>query len=171
MNFVTYFNYKYLPQAMCLITSIERYCPSANVFVFALDNDTARILNTLNYSSVTVLGLEDLMSVELHDARLNRTEREFFWTLTPFCILKVLSFPGVTDATYMDADMIFLKKPSKITDFKSSNTGKLVLTPHYFDEVHALNLEKHGYYCVQYMGFNSEIHFDILQFWKTLMVR
>ena len=152
---------------MCLIRSIEKFCPDAKLYAFALDDISYQILKKLEFTSVAILRLDDLMTRELQEARLNRTEREFIWTLTPFCISKVLERREVQSVTYIDADLVFLKEPSKILDFQSSNIGKIILTPHYFEKKKESNVKKHGYYCVQYMNFNKDAHLDILLYWQT----
>lgn len=167
MNFVTYFDHKYLPQGMTLINSLKINCPDAKIFVFALDEITYKTLSTLDKNTIVVFNLDDLLNDELKEARSNRTNREFIWTLTPFCISKILKLDYINEIIYIDADMFFVKRPNKIINFLKKNKGKIILTPHYFDAKKKKNEKKHGYYCVQFMNFSANIHNEVLNYWKS----
>lgn len=167
MNFVTYFNYRYLPQGINLIRSIDTHCPNSKIFVFALDKLTHRSLQELNFDSVVLYQIHDLMNSDLQTAKSNRNDREFIWTLTPFCISKAFELSNEDNIIYIDADMAFIKEPKKIKNFQILNKDKIILTPHYFDKNKSSNITKHGYFCVQFMNFNKYLHCDVLNYWQS----
>lgn len=167
MNFVTYFNRKYLPNAFLLIRSIEQYITNPNIFVVSLDDTVTKTLEAANFKSVQIISINELMGQDLKNAQTNRNEREFIWTLTPFIIEFVLKNRKINNVTYIDTDMVFLRPPTKILNHLKSAPDKLLLTPHYFDKNFRTNASKHGTFCVQFLSFNLELHYEIIELWKV----
>lgn len=166
MNFVTYFNSAYLPNAFLLIRSIEQYISNPNIFIVSLDDTVTKTLEAAYFKSVQVIPIDDLMGPDLRNAQTNRNAREFIWTLTPFTIEFVLKNCRINNVTYIDADMVFLGPPTKILNNLNAAPDKLLLTPHYFDKDPQQNALKHGTFCVQFLSFNLELHYEVITLWK-----
>ena len=83
-NFVTIFNYNFIPQALALYKSMNDHIDDFNLWVVCVDCKTKEFLDSKNYKYIKTLNLNNLETEELRQLKKDRTIGEYIWTLTPF---------------------------------------------------------------------------------------
>jgi hypothetical protein len=169
MKFVTFLNFKYLPQLLILLNSMRKFNIHKKLYVFALDDKTYDFVKKLG-KDIKTIHISKLESNEINLAKKNRNEIEFIWTLTPFCVSFVLN-NFEENIIYIDCDMQFQKYPKNIKKIHSDLMDKVILTPHFFDEYKKKLEVKHGRYCVQFLRFNKKNHKNLLVSWKKSVLQ
>ena len=110
----------------------------------------------LNYENFKPIHIRDVMTSELQSLRQQRTRAEFCWTLTPFLPTIVFERDATADrATYLDADLWFLKSPAPIfNELEAANKGVLITSHNYSAEYDQSS--RSGKFCVQFLTFYRE---------------
>lgn len=169
MKFVTFLNFKYLPQLLILLNSMRKFNVHKKLYVFALDDKTYDFVKKLG-KDIKTIHISELESNEINLAKKNRSQIEFIWTLTPFCVSFVLN-NYEENIIYIDCDMQFQKYPKNIKKIHTDLIDKVILTPHFFDEYKKKLEVKHGRYCVQFLRFNKKYHKNLLVYWKKSVLK
>lgn len=116
--YCTYFDKGYLVRAVALHQSLMRHeSEPFTLYAVCLDELTHVLLNRLGLPGVVPVPLHEIEvgDEELRQARLNRDLVEYFWTLTPTVILRLLEKnPKIDAITYLDADLYFFSSPEPI---------------------------------------------------------
>lgn len=119
-HYVTYFDCNYLAKGVAMLRSLARHeLRPHQVFVVCMDELTRTLLNAMQLPNVTTIPVH---AIERGDDALvgPRTERErveYYWTLTPTIILRILEHdPQIEVLTYLDADLFFFGSPDPIFD-------------------------------------------------------
>ena len=166
-NFCTYFNKSFLPFGLSLIQSLKRHCPVHNIYVLCLDQETYHFLSESKSANLILIRLADLeyCYLELSNAKLNRSQTEYFWTLTPCLIYYILVTTKSCDrVTYLDADQLFFSSPASI--FNEIKNCDIAILPHRFPSKLA-HLENHGLFNVSWLTFNNTRNsVDCLEWWR-----
>ncbi len=165
-NFVTIFNYNFIPQALALYKSMNDHIDDFNLWVVCVDCKTKEFLDSKNYKYIKTLNLNNLETEELRQLKKDRTIGEYIWTLTPFLpdwIFKIDS--SINRLTFLDADTFFLKNPKHIyLEYEISNKPVLI-TKHNYDPIYDQS-EKSGIYCVQFIIFDKLKGKEVINLWK-----
>jgi hypothetical protein len=169
MKFVTFLNFKYLPQLLILLNSMRKFNIHKKLYVFALDDKTYDFVKKLG-KDIKTIHISKLESNEINLAKKNRNKIEFIWTLTPFCVSFVLN-NYEENIIYIDCDMQFQKYPKNIKKIHTDLIDKVILTPHFFDEYKKKLEVKYGRYCVQFLRFNKKYHKNLLVYWKKSVLK
>ena len=134
--YCTYFDRNYLIRALALIESLQTHEKGPfTIFAVCLDELTRVVLTRLAWPSVVPIALHE---IEAHDAELtlarsNRDPVEYYWTLTPTVILRLLERnPHIDLITYVDADLYFYSSPEPI--FTEMGTSSILIHEHRFHE-------------------------------------
>tara|TARA_B100000767_G_scaffold268136_2_gene287932 strand:+ start:9019 stop:9984 length:966 start_codon:yes stop_codon:yes gene_type:complete len=148
-NFVTLFNYNFLPQGKMLIDSIQKF--PVIIWVVCLDRKLYEyFLKTNKSKNIKPIFIGNHEDKEMKKAKRNRPFLEYCFYLTP--ILSEIIFKldnRIKQVTYVDADIYFFKNPKPIFDeFKKSNKD-IFLTLHGFSK-ESKKLEVNGKFCVQF---------------------
>lgn len=153
-HYVTLFDSLFLPQGLALYLSMERYIKNYNLWVLCIDDTTFDVLKKLHLPNVSLIRLSDVETPQLKKVKLERTQGEYCWTLTPFTPGFVFELDtSIQRVTYVDADIWFLKSPQPIFDeFELSRKDVLITDHAYAPEYDQSSLS--GYYCVQFIIFN-----------------
>lgn len=166
-HYVTLFDSHYLPQGLSLYRSLEIHGQPFTLWVVALDEVCALALEKIAPRFVKIIRLSDIESDRLIGAKSDRSVAEYCWTLTPFLPSAVFERqPHIERVTYLDADLFFFDKPSKlINEFKDS--GKhVMITEHAFAPEHS-DFMKYGRFCVQFVTFrNTDAGLRVLHWWQ-----
>jgi hypothetical protein len=119
-KYVTYFDWNYLPRALCLFSSIRENNDDSELYVLALDEEVEKYFDEKQMQGITVFNLKDLINTypELLLARDNRAQVEFYFTCTPHAVKYVMDkFSNPNDLIiYLDADLYFFSKPQIAVD-------------------------------------------------------
>lgn len=161
MYFCTLFDSNYLNKGIALYLSLEKHADNFVLYVMGLDRKCHNILSALNFKHLVVECIEDIESVELSEAKSNRSRAEFCWTCGSFVTDYFLHRYNLPDITYLDSDLMFFSSPKCIYDELELNNASVGIVPHF------TRSSLFGKYCVQYVYFkNDEDGRACLTWWK-----
>ncbi len=126
------------------------------LYAVCLDELTRLLLDKLRLPSVVTLPLHEIEADDepLRQARLNRSLVEYYWTLTPTVILRLLErFPQISTITYLDADLYFFSSPQPIFDEFANQS--ILIHEHRFHETFKVAIE-YGKYNVGLLCFRRD---------------
>jgi len=151
--FCTYFDHRYLPRGLALISSLRRCGSQDEMWVLCLSVECRQILESLALPNIRLVTLADLESArpELLRAKAERSMIEYYFTCSPNFICYL--FERVTDAemvVYLDADLYFFDHVSLM--FDEIGEAPVAITPHAYP-LRLKYLEKFGVYNVSSVSF------------------
>jgi len=167
-HYCTYFDRNYLPKAIALLRSLEKhehsdYC----VHIVCLDELTRTLLQVLNLPNTKLIPLHDIEANDpsLRNARATRTLVEYYWTLTPTVIWKILEWnPDIDLLTYLDADLYFYSSPDPI--FQELGNNSILIHEHRFSSSLKI-LVNNGIYNVGLLSFRrNDEGITALSWWR-----
>lgn len=166
--YCTYFDKAYLVKGVAMITSLAaRENRDFTIYVICLDEITRLLLARLKLWNVVLIPVHSLEQGDqaLLTAKHNRSLTEYYWTLTPTVILRVLEqFPEVDLLTYLDADLFFYSSPEPI--FHEMGEQSVLIHEHRFPQ-HLEHLAEYGKYNVGLLVFRrDEKAFKVLRWWR-----
>lgn len=169
-HYITLFDSGFLPQGLALHASIRRHQPDAQLWIIAMDADAATALRRLGLPNVTVLDLADVENDRLRAVRADRTRGEYCWTLTPFTPQIVFDAdPDARRATYVDADLWFVRDPTPMLDELDTAHASVLITDHAYAPEHA-DAIRWGRYCVQFMPFTRGTGDEVMDWWQDRVI-
>jgi hypothetical protein len=123
-----------------------------------MDDETYHFIQALEeqYNEMIPIALGDLESWDegLLEAKKNRSQIEYYFTLSPILPLYVLRLANNIDIiTYLDADLYFYSNPRQIYEELGANS--ILIIEHRFTKV-LRKFEKNGRFNVQYQSFRSD---------------
>jgi hypothetical protein len=136
-DYCTFFDRGYLAQGLALWESLRRHEPEARLWALALDEQTADILQALDYPRLVVVPLARLLETDpqLASTRAERTAAEFAFTVKPcFCRHVLRELPAGALLVYLDADIFFFGDPAALRD--ELGEGSVLLVPHRYPSWH-----------------------------------
>jgi hypothetical protein len=152
-TFCTIFNAVYLVRGLALIESLARHCPDHRLYVFAMDETTAKVLEARADPQVTVVRQGEFEPPELLAVKPSRGLAEYFWTCTSQIVRHCLRVRGHADCTYVDADIWLMSDPEPM--FAEMGSASVLLTEHRYTPRHDQAATR-GTYCVQFMRFVND---------------
>lgn len=166
--YCTYFDKGYLVRAVALYASLMRHERMPfTLYAVCLDELTRLVLDKLNLPGVVTVPLHEIEADDepLRQARLNRSLLEYYWTLTPTVILRLLKrFPQVAAITYLDADLYFFSSPQPIFD-EFSGFSILIHEHRFYEEFKPA--AKFGRFNVGLLCFRRDAAaLEALQWWR-----
>jgi len=167
-TYCTYFDRNYLVKALALIESLNRHEKQPfRLLAVCLDELTELMLRQLALPNVVPIPLAEieLGDAALLNARNNRTLVEYYWTLTPTVILRLLQGEDEGDSiTYIDADLFFYSPPDPI--FEEFAGHSVLIHGHRFSPAQ-MHLEIHGKYNVGLLCFRNDAEgLEVLNWWR-----
>ncbi|KPA13126.1 glycosyltransferase family 2 [Candidatus Magnetomorum sp. HK-1] len=166
--YCTYFDRNYLIKAIALIESLAKHEKNSFIlFIICLDELTRIILKKLNFPFVILIPLHEIENRD-HDliqASQNRSLVEYYWTLTPTVIYRILEWnPHIQTLTYLDADLFFYSSPDPVWNELGSNS--VMIHEHRFSPDHK-KYEAYGKYNVGLLSFqNDHKAKTVLKWWR-----
>ena len=168
LNFCTYFDKNYLLKGLAMYRSLERYLKSFSMWILCFDDLTYEVLKKLELKNVRLISLREFESgdEDLARAKLNRTLKEYLWTVTPtLCLFVLKNNPEIKSITYLDADLLFFKEPCPIYD-QFDGSSILIIGHRYFQKYAYLE-PLHGIYNVAMLVFrNDKQGHKCLSWWR-----
>ncbi|MDD2501772.1 MAG: hypothetical protein PHN92_13270 [Geobacter sp.] len=167
--YCTYFDKAYLVKGVAMITSLAAHeSRPFTIYVVCLDELTRLILSKLKLWNVVLVPLHLIEQGDqaLLEARQNRSLTEYYWTLTPTVVLRILErYPEVDLLTYLDADLFFYSAPDPI--FYELGDRSVLIHEHRFPE-RLQHLAAYGKYNVGLLVFRKdEKALKALKWWRT----
>jgi hypothetical protein len=169
-HYCTISDRNYLPLAMTLAQSLNEHSTSHKLWVLCIDDWSYQSLSTIdsihNVRPITLQALENEQLLSIKDSRqLN----EYCWTVKPFLAQYLFAQqPDMSDATYLDSDLIFFHDPALIfEDFRSRRNTSIWLSHHNFSRRYRRGV-KFGRVCGQMYSVKntSEVH-RFLHWWQN----
>ena len=166
--YCTYSDLNYLPRLLTLLDSLRRTQASFRILILALDAETELYFseNAKADIQISTISSLEISHPKLTEARANRTEMEFVFTLTPFLMKHALEMasPGEV-AVYLDADLFFFGDPTLVLkDMTESDIG---IIPHRYSERNLRRLSQYGTFNVGWVGIrNSENGRECADWWS-----
>jgi hypothetical protein len=167
--YCTYCDRNYLVRLLALVSSLTRHeTKSFTLYVICLDELTRVLLDHLALPGVVTVPLHDLErgDRQLLTCRSDRSPMEYYWTMTPTVILRLLEwYPHIDALTYLDADLCFFSNPDQM--FAEYPDAPAVIHEHRFAQKYKI-LEQYGRFNVGLMIFRrSKIAINILNWWRS----
>jgi hypothetical protein len=130
--FCTYFDHNYLSRAVLTIRSLRRFDREVRVYVVALSELCATILEQLALPNVEIIPLAVLEEAypELVEVKPTRTLIEYYFTLSPYVPHYLFARTDADRITYIDADLYFFSSPQPVLDWLGE--ASVAITPHRF---------------------------------------
>jgi hypothetical protein len=152
--FCTLFDVNYLAKGVAMLRSLQRFCPNSHVYVLCMDDQTKLILESLRFSHITYLTLEEVEDQDLLDIKPGRNRAEYCWTLSPCLPWYVLMNNGdIEFITYLDADLYFYSDIQPILD-EIGNASIAIIEHRFVAELK--HLENRGKFCVEWVSFRRD---------------
>ncbi len=166
--YCSYFDRNYLLKAIALINSLNRHCATGfTLYAVCLDEITRVILERLALPNVVTVPLHRIEEndADLLAAKGNRSVVEYYWTLTPSVMLRLLDWhPEIELITYIDADLYFYADPEPI--FAEMGEASTLIHGHRFPE-QLKHLESFGKYNVGLLCFRRDAEgMEVLRWWR-----
>jgi len=157
-HYCTYFDRGFLIQGLALWRSLATHDPDATLWVLALDEFTAEVLEEFREPRLRTVRLVELESGDpaLGPAKADRTRIEYFFTLSPCWPRWLLAMqPGISRITYLDADMAFFARPAPIFSAMDEAGASVLVTEHRFPPW-LRHYERHGRFNVGILAFRND---------------
>lgn len=161
MNFCTLFDSNYASKGIALYLSLEQQTDNFVLYVMGMDRKCQEILNAIGFKHMIVECIDDVDSLELAEAKSNRSRAEFCWTCGSFFTDYFLHKYNLPDITYLDSDLMFFSSPQAVFDELEGKNASVGLASHF------MKYPLFGKYCVQYVYFkNDKDGSDCLRWWR-----
>lgn len=169
-HYCTYFDRGFLIQGVALWRSLARHDPAAVLWVLALDDFTAKLLDELSDTRLRVVSLAELEAgdPELREAKTNRSCVEYYFTLSPCWPHWLLTAkPEIDRVTYLDADLFFFASPAPIFAAMDAAGASVLITEHRFP-TWLRSYERHGRFNVGLLVFRRDsVGLSCLEEWRA----
>jgi hypothetical protein len=163
-HFCTLFDSNYLSRGLAMYRSLQRHCPSFHLYIFAFDDQSFRLLTTMNLRHVTVISLADFEDPELLRIKPTRSRGEYCWTCTSSTVYYCLTKFDLPRCTYIDADLLFYADPGVLLDEMAEQS--VLITEHRYTPKYDQS-KTNGIYCVQFIAFrNNADGLTALKWWR-----
>lgn len=167
--YCTYFDRNYLYKALALYQSLcAQSSGEFHLYVICLDEISRLILEKFQLKNVSLIPLHwiEKGDAALGEAKQNRSLVEYYWTITPTIILRILEWnPQIDVLTYLDADLFFFSSPEPI--FAEFGSNAVLIHEHRFparleDRSECSGRFNVGLMCVR----GNEPGLKILRWWR-----
>jgi len=167
-HFCTYFDRRYLPNALALVDSLRRHGGDFRLWALCLDDAAHAALKALAIAEVSPIRLADFEHGDdgLAAAKQNRSTVEYYFTCTPSLPLFVLrTRPEVDAITYLDADLFFFSDLAPL--FEEIGASSVAIIPHRFPAANAPRFERYGIFNVGWLTFRrNDAAMACLGWWR-----
>lgn len=165
--FCTYFDSNYLDKGLALYHSLCSWNQPFTLWILCLDDIVYTNLIEMQLPFVTPIALSifEWEDPELLKAKRNRTLIEYYFTITPVLISKILEDnPSIDILTYLDADLYFYAPIKPV--YEELKHGSVLIVKHNFSKSIEY-LEKYGKYNVGLVSFRRNKNgLTCLNWWK-----
>jgi len=166
-QFCTYFDSAYLPQGLALYESLQRHCPSFNLWILCLDDLCHSLLRQMELPDTQLVRLEEFECGDdaLLEAKTNRSRVEYYFTCTPSLILYLLRDRVNADRlSYLDADLFFYEDPALL--FDEMDCGSIAIIEHRWPPG-SPQIKEGGIFNVGFLSFRRDRHAqECLGWWR-----
>ena len=163
-EFCTLFDKNYLSRGLALYQSlIEVSCPF-RLWILCLDDESFNLLTKMNLPFVRLIKLQEIETENLKAIKNGRSIVEYYWTLTPFLPLFIITKYRLPKIAYLDADLFFYSNPQPIYQEMANNS--VLIIPHRFYKSKGISERTAGEFNVGMLIFrNDAIGRKCLKWW------
>lgn len=163
LKFCTLFNTTYLSRGLAMYNSLDKYCDSFHLYIFAFDQHCFEVLTKLALPHASIVNLKDFENDNLLAVKDSRTAQEYCWTCGSSTIKYCIETYDLDHCTYVDADLLFFGNPKVLIDEMKEKS--VLITEHRYTPS-CDQTATSGTYCVQFMTFkNTEEGMTALNWW------
>lgn len=193
-HYTTLFDKGYMPRGLAMHESLVKHSSSPFVLhVLAMDEETEDVLGALALPNVEVIpiGVFETMSADVNETvrrhrpldqweprdheyrtglrpiRESRTWQEYCWTLASVFTNELMQF-GITEVTYLDADLLFFSDPEVIHE--EIKWRDIAVIPHRFVPWKR-HLETNGRFNVSWVTFKGELGKACVSRWAEQCIK
>jgi hypothetical protein len=167
LHYCTFFDRNFLARAVALLASMEEHSPPFHLWMLCMDDASYEALRRMKPDHATVLPAGD---VEARDARLgaareSRSRAEYYFTIKPFFISRVLgAVPDGALLTYLDSDLFFFSRLDP--DDPPFRECSIVLSPHRYPPAER-HRERYGLYNAGLVAVRRDARGEaFLEWWR-----
>ncbi len=156
-NYCTLFDKNYLKKGVALHASLLKHSSEPfTLFILAMDDETAKLLEEMRLASVHILPLSVFESaMNMKPVRESRSRVEYFWTAaSSLCEYLIREYP-IDQLTYLDSDLFFFQDPEIV--FNEIGERSIAIIPHRFAPQDRNRLEPNGLYNVGWVTFRNDV--------------
>jgi len=156
MYFCTYADENYIPNAIALLESLRSHAGAFHLQLLCLTPEAHRVATPYEAEDFSITSLEALESKdpELLNVKKQRSQIEYYFTLTPCWTLVALQRLASAEwMTYLDADTYFFDSPASV--FKQIRNASIGITPHRFKSI-LKHSEVYGKFNVGWVSFRKD---------------
>ncbi len=162
--FVTLFNSRYVSRGLAMYESLKNVMRDFHLYIIAFDRQSYLKLSECGLDRATIISLEEFEDEELLRVKAERTAAEYCWTCSSISVLYIMERFGVTECTYIDADLYFFSDPSVLLE-ELTEEDCVLITAHRYS-AYCDQSEASGKYCVQFVTFkNNKCGLQVLRWW------
>ena len=156
--YCTYFDRNYLTRAVALIESLRRHEHGPfRIYAVCMDELSRLLLTKAALPNVVPIPIHEIETGDdaVLTAKRTRSLVEYYWTMTPTIILRLLErYPAIDVLTYLDADLYFFSSPQPI--FDELGEGSVLIHAHRFSPAQAALATHNGKYNVGLLCFRRD---------------
>jgi hypothetical protein len=154
VKYCTLFDRRYLARGLVMLESLSRFLsPGDEIFVLAMDDETAGVLKRISAPAWTIVPLQEFEDPEVLALRGIREFREFCWTCTPALSAWITgtSLDGET-VVYVDSDLMFYRDPRELI-CELDDDGSILVHEHRYASDKGQHESGNGRFNVGLVGF------------------
>ncbi len=169
-HFTTYFDRNYLSRGLVLYESLKANCKQFELYILCLDDFTSIFFkqNSDKFPEVKLILLNELEGDDevLRACKSNRSQIEYYFTLSPCLPLYILKNFKIPHVCSLDADIMFFSSVESI--FKLLDQYSILITPHKLSSRLSNELRlRYGKYNVSFQVFkNNKTGLGCLEKWR-----
>jgi hypothetical protein len=153
-HFCTLFDRNYLFKGAVMLRSLVQNCAGCSIHVLCMDQTTSTLLRSLDIPGVRTIALADVESVEVLEAKRDRSIAEYCWTLSSVLLWQVMQNDSSIDLlTYLDADLMFFSDVEPI--FAEMGAASILAIEHRYPPERR-QFEIYGRFNVQWVSFRRD---------------
>jgi len=167
--YCTYFDRHYLSRGLALLESLRQHeTTHFTLYVVCMDEMTRVILAQLDIPEICLIPLHEIEHRDeaLLSSKRSRSLVEYYWTMTPTIILRILERHQKIDMlTYLDADLFFFSSPQPI--FEELGQNSILIHEHRFSPSQSHLSQHNGRFNVGLLCFRRDLYgFQALRWWR-----
>lgn len=127
----TFFNRYYLFKGLAQYYSLVKTSTNFTWWVLCMDDKVYEILSRMQLKGVRLIRLVDIENDDLLEAKSDRTETEYCWTIKPSLIDYIFSkYKEVKELLYLDSDIYFFSDIKQV--YSLTSKYQIAVAPHNF---------------------------------------
>ncbi|OHA26500.1 MAG: hypothetical protein A3C06_02900 [Candidatus Taylorbacteria bacterium RIFCSPHIGHO2_02_FULL_46_13] len=165
LNFCTLFDKGFLIKGLALHHSLSTHIGKFTLWILCMDDLTYQTLEKLRLQNVQLITLKEFEDDELKEIKKTRSQRKYFFTISPSLPLYILTYKNVEHITYLDADLYFFSSPEII--YKEMGAHSIMIIPHNLVATRKAKEKEVGTYNVGMLIFRNDTYaLECLHWWR-----